>query len=1107
MSTRFVLGARGGVDFTCGINPLLDQLPSYQSLLYRRKSSGSSKRRSSTRRRYSSTGSSAEGGTSGGDGSIRTGEVQDRKWAYGRGDRTIREVSEQRPARAIPWSMKEKRKHRELQHDKELNVCSQWRISARHYLKRMKEDNGSGRGADQTEDGRERSQKEKCRIYSLRVALNLFVIAVLVCCFYCIYSATIFSQQAQVKYLPSIVITLANFITPIIFSIIISFEDYSPAFEIRFTLLSIGVLLFSLWSQITSCPGTEDRVCSCGYNHHLYPCWETHVGQEMYKLMIFDFLIIGAVTVFVEFPRKILVNHCDWGLVKWWGQQEFSIPQNVLEIVYGQTICWIGTFYCPLMPAINTIKYFLIFYIKKVTLVNNCRPSSRPFRASSSTFFFLVVLLIGLALATLPEGRDKRFLMQKLCQAQSNLRCRRNQKPSVVMAACGSDSVHYIRLQNASECVLESLRSQRRDGVFCDVTVRIQDASLRAHACVLAAGSPFFQDKLLLGHSEISVPPLVPADAVLQLVDFLYSGSMVLLRSQALRMLTAASILQIKSVIDECTQIISASANHKQAAAAAAAAAAKARSTEEGGGVGGGAMSGFGYTIEECGEVTSESTEPQSTHFIPHQAGLQTGTGQGDAASLEAGGVGRMMPPLSDLICRGEGLGASGGGASLKPVSCPQEIQSYMLNQNAERTNAQNQSQNRAESGHPPINNPASLGRGGGGAGFVGVAEELPVGIERFSEGEELEDRMLFQYPVSESQPSSFFVGGAITMDSMPEACQQAPPPPSLTPAPPPPAPGCVPGPSFTAQGAETSFDCSHCGKSLRSRKNYSKHMFIHSVLQLLWKQVRCFSSSVSVEQIRSQSKTDHHTHQDTHTHVPFSRSALGTFFQEPPLLKNPFTHDALLKGYLRRHLLLQEVQKDLSEFGERVVYEIDALGRQCEQNPPYLQPYDAWGHRVDRIITCAAWTRLKHISAQEGLVAAGYERHFGEWSEMFERLTTRDEKRFWTSGQWMTERKGGSDVGNGTETVARRQEDGSYRLHGFKWFTSATDADITLTLARIADRHGNTLPLSEEGRGVASIANMLTLTRIHNTVSAVAAMRRSDCMLLLPPYFLRYRL
>uniref|UniRef100_A0A8C8C7J4 Transmembrane channel-like protein n=1 Tax=Oncorhynchus tshawytscha TaxID=74940 RepID=A0A8C8C7J4_ONCTS len=209
------------------------------------------------------------------------------------------------------------------------------------------------------------------------------------------------------EYLPSIVITLANFITPLIFSLIIQFEDYSPAFEIRFTLMrcvfmrltSICVLLVSLWGQITSC---QEGNCVCGYNHILYPCWESRVGQEMYKLMIFDFIIIGAVTVFVEFPRKLIVDYCDCGLAKWWGQQEFAIPQNVLEIVYGQTICWIGTFYCPLLPAICTIKYFIIFYIKKVTLVNNCRPATRPFRASSSNFFFLAVLLIGLALACVP---------------------------------------------------------------------------------------------------------------------------------------------------------------------------------------------------------------------------------------------------------------------------------------------------------------------------------------------------------------------------------------------------------------------------------------------------------------------------------------------------------------------------------------------------------------------------------------------------------------------------------------------------------------------------------------------------------------------------------
>ncbi|KTF96596.1 hypothetical protein cypCar_00041382, partial [Cyprinus carpio] len=101
--------------------------------------------------------------------------------------------------------------------------------------------------------------------------------------------------------------------------------------------------------------------------------------------------------------------------------------------------------------------------------------------------------------------------------------------------ASGSEAVHYIHLHNSSQSVLEALRSQRRKGLFCDVTVRIHDASLRAHACVLAAGSPFFQDKLLLGHSEISVPPLVPAETVKQLVDFMYSGSLVCPRSRGHR--------------------------------------------------------------------------------------------------------------------------------------------------------------------------------------------------------------------------------------------------------------------------------------------------------------------------------------------------------------------------------------------------------------------------------------------------------------------------------------------------------------------------------------------------------------------------------------------
>ena len=49
----------------------------------------------------------------------------------------------------------------------------------------------------------------------------------------------------------------------------------------------------------------------------------------------------------------------------------------------------------------------------------------------------------------------------------------------------------------------------------------------------------------------------------------------------------------------------------------------------------------------------------------------------------------------------------------------------------------------------------------------------------------------------------------------------------------------------------------------------------------------------------------------------------------------------------------------------------------------------------------------------------------------------------------------------NGTETIAVPQDDDTYRLYGYKWFSSATDADMTLTLARVQNPDGSTVPVS----------------------------------------------
>lgn len=249
--------------------------------------------------------------------------------------------------------------------------------------------------------------------------------------------------------------------------------------------------------------------------------------------------------------------------------------------------------------------------------------------------------------------------------------------------AHGTETVHYIHLHNSSQSVLEALRTQRREGLFCDVTVRIHDASLRAHACVLAAGSPFFQDKLLLGHSEISVPPLVPAETVKQLVDFMYSGSLVVLQSQALCILTAASILQIKTVIDECTQIIS---QRKAATAAAAAAAAAAGRGMLGGVLPKQEERGEGKGSERASGSCSVSSAAGGGGAYSNFASFMTECGAGNMSGALGGGdsgPGQMehanavtLMPLGDSMgCGGEGLGSGAGALLMKQNSgCTQDV-------------------------------------------------------------------------------------------------------------------------------------------------------------------------------------------------------------------------------------------------------------------------------------------------------------------------------------------------------------------------------------------------------------------------------------------------
>ncbi len=302
-------------------------------------------------------------------------------------------------------------------------------------------------------------------------------------------------------------------------------------------------------------------------------------------------------------------------------------------------------------------------------------------------------------------------------------------------------------------------------------------------------------------------------------------------------------------------------------------------------------------------------------------------------------------------------------------------------------------------------------------------------------------------------------------------------------------------------------------------------------------------------------------------------------FNQPPPELRNQYDDDAMLQSYLRRVLgdePLRAIEDELREMGE-IAVKMHALSVATRLEEPVLTQWDPWGERVDHIELTEVWKRAEPIAASHGVVATAYDSPFGSLARVHQfalaylfapstdvyscplamtdgaartllqsgnqalieravpHLTSRDPATFWTSGQWMTESTGGSDVGR-SETVAVRDGE-QWRLYGRKWFTSAATSQMALTLARpeenpaggrglalfyvechdergrlrsielnrLKDKLGTRkLPTAElmlQGTpatlvkgttgGVRNITPMLNVTRTWNTVTAVSFMRR----------------
>ncbi len=251
--------------------------------------------------------------------------------------------------------------------------------------------------------------------------------------------------------------------------------------------------------------------------------------------------------------------------------------------------------------------------------------------------------------------------------------------------------------------------------------------------------------------------------------------------------------------------------------------------------------------------------------------------------------------------------------------------------------------------------------------------------------------------------------------------------------------------------------------------------------------------------------------------------------------------------------------------------------GRLANEHPPALRTHDRYGHRVDEVEFHPSWHELMAVAIHHGLHATPWRerrpgahvaraaglyvwgqaeaghlcpvsmtysivpalRHSRELAAQFEPLLSATHYDFGLrpplskngllAGMSMTEKQGGSDLRANT-TTATPAGDGSYRITGHKWFTSAPMGDLFMVLAqapaglscfllpriapdgtrnpmrlmRLKDKLGNRSNASaeveyedaaawlvgEEGRGVRVILEMVNSTRLDCVLAAATGMR-----------------
>ncbi|XP_077363639.1 zinc finger and BTB domain-containing protein 10 isoform X3 [Festucalex cinctus] len=110
--------------------------------------------------------------------------------------------------------------------------------------------------------------------------------------------------------------------------------------------------------------------------------------------------------------------------------------------------------------------------------------------------------------------------------------------------------------------LLQELDKQRKSGILCDVNIVVSGQVFRAHKNILVAGSRYFKTLYCLTQSEapdratVTHLDVAAVQGFSVILDFLYSGNLLLTSQNAIEVMSVASYLQMTEVVQSCRAFI-----------------------------------------------------------------------------------------------------------------------------------------------------------------------------------------------------------------------------------------------------------------------------------------------------------------------------------------------------------------------------------------------------------------------------------------------------------------------------------------------------------------------------------------------------------------------